>query len=86
MGITKHTDNDFLTVLLQDQIGGLKVRCDDGKWANVPPVPGALVGQYRRPSSGMFLVVASKFHENSKTFCWFFLFLWLNTEHIDMMD
>ncbi|KAK4798302.1 hypothetical protein SAY86_030628 [Trapa natans] len=43
MGTSKHTDNDFITVLLQDQIGGLQVRSDDGKWFDVPPVPGALV-------------------------------------------
>lgn len=43
MGTTKHTDNDFLTVLLQDQIGGLQIRGDDGEWYDIPPVPGALV-------------------------------------------
>ncbi|PKI68301.1 1-aminocyclopropane-1-carboxylate oxidase homolog 1-like [Punica granatum] len=43
MGTTKHTDNDFLTVLLQDQIGRLQVLGDDGEWFDVPPIPGALV-------------------------------------------
>ena len=42
MGTAKHSDNDFLTVLLQDQIGGLQI-LRDGQWHDVPPVPGALV-------------------------------------------
>jgi len=42
MGTTKHSDVSFLTVLLQDHIGGLQVLHQD-KWINVPPVPEALV-------------------------------------------
>ncbi|KDP40304.1 hypothetical protein JCGZ_02302 [Jatropha curcas] len=42
MGTTKHADNDFLTVLLQDHIGGLQV-LHQNKWIDVPPTPGALV-------------------------------------------
>ncbi|OAY28070.1 1-aminocyclopropane-1-carboxylate oxidase homolog 1 [Manihot esculenta] len=42
MGTTKHSDNDFLTVLLQDHIGGLQV-LHQNQWINVPPTPGALV-------------------------------------------
>ncbi|KAK6929814.1 Non-hem dioxygenase N-terminal domain [Dillenia turbinata] len=42
MGTTKHADNDFLTVLLQDEIGGLQV-LHENQWFDVPPVPGALV-------------------------------------------
>lgn len=42
MGTTKHADHDFLTVLLQDQIGGLQV-LHEGQWIHVPPLPGALV-------------------------------------------
>ncbi|XVF62898.1 hypothetical protein PTKIN_Ptkin09bG0045700 [Pterospermum kingtungense] len=41
-GTSRHSDNDFLTVLLQDQIGGLQVFYQD-QWVDVPPVPGALV-------------------------------------------
>lgn len=42
LGASKHADYDFMTVLLQDQIGGLQVLCDD-QWVDIPPVPGALV-------------------------------------------
>ncbi|WCJ23996.1 2-oxoglutarate (2OG) and Fe(II)-dependent oxygenase superfamily protein [Euphorbia peplus] len=41
-GTSQHADNDFLTVLLQDQIGGLQVLHHD-QWIDVPPTPGALV-------------------------------------------
>ncbi|KAJ1395420.1 Oxoglutarate/iron-dependent dioxygenase [Sesbania bispinosa] len=42
VGTTKHSDNDFLTVLLQDHIGGLQVLYQD-KWIDITPVSGALV-------------------------------------------
>ncbi|KAL6192088.1 hypothetical protein ACLB2K_038475 [Fragaria x ananassa] len=42
LGTTKHADNTFITVLLQDNIGGLQV-LHHTKWIDVPPVPGSLV-------------------------------------------
>ncbi|XP_057531669.1 1-aminocyclopropane-1-carboxylate oxidase homolog 4-like [Amaranthus tricolor] len=42
IGIASHTDPGILTVLLQDQVGGLQVKYD-GKWIDLKPVPGALV-------------------------------------------
>ncbi|CAJ1967149.1 unnamed protein product [Sphenostylis stenocarpa] len=42
LGTIKHADVDFITVLLQDHIGGLQVLHQD-TWIDVPPVPGALV-------------------------------------------
>ncbi|GER41583.1 2-oxoglutarate (2OG) and Fe(II)-dependent oxygenase superfamily protein [Striga asiatica] len=42
LGATKHSDYDFLTVLLQDSIGGLQVLYEN-RWVDIPPVPGALV-------------------------------------------
>ena len=41
-GATKHTDSDFLTLVLQDHIGGLQILYDN-KWIDVSPQPGALV-------------------------------------------
>ncbi|MBA0651706.1 hypothetical protein Goklo_019012 [Gossypium klotzschianum] len=42
MGTGVHTDSGFLTVLLQDQIGGLQV-LHDNRWIDVTPIPGALI-------------------------------------------
>ncbi|XP_008779114.4 1-aminocyclopropane-1-carboxylate oxidase homolog 1-like [Phoenix dactylifera] len=42
LGISKHSDPDFLTILLQDQIGGLQV-VHQNQWIDVPPLPGALI-------------------------------------------
>ncbi|GJM90589.1 hypothetical protein PR202_ga06888 [Eleusine coracana subsp. coracana] len=42
LGAVKHTDATFLTVLLQDGVGGLQARVEDS-WVDVPPVPGALI-------------------------------------------
>jgi isopenicillin N synthase-like dioxygenase len=41
-GVAEHTDYGLLTMLLQDDSGGLQVRTEEG-WIDVPPVPGALV-------------------------------------------
>ncbi|CAN0904572.1 1-aminocyclopropane-1-carboxylate oxidase homolog 1 [Linum grandiflorum] len=42
MGTSSHSDSGFLTVLLQDQIGGLQVLAHD-HWIDVKPNPCALV-------------------------------------------
>jgi isopenicillin N synthase-like dioxygenase len=42
MGTAKHSDFNFMTLLLQDQLGGLQI-LRYNKWVNVPPVHGALV-------------------------------------------
>ncbi|ONK56950.1 uncharacterized protein A4U43_C10F15010 [Asparagus officinalis] len=42
LGASKHSDPGFLTVLLQDDIGGLQVLHED-QWVDVSPMPGALV-------------------------------------------
>lgn len=42
LGVHHHSDSGALTVLMQDQVGGLQV-FKDGLWHNVTPVPGAFV-------------------------------------------
>lgn len=42
MGASKHTDPSCLTILLQDQIGGLQV-LHENQWADVQPIAGSLV-------------------------------------------
>ncbi|KAJ4968403.1 hypothetical protein NE237_015104 [Protea cynaroides] len=42
IGINSHADSDFLTILLQDQIGGLQIHYQN-QWVDAPTTPGALV-------------------------------------------
>ncbi|XP_021852799.2 feruloyl CoA ortho-hydroxylase F6H1-3 [Spinacia oleracea] len=43
-GTGPHSDASTLTILLQDEVGGLYVRrLDDESWIHVPPISGALV-------------------------------------------
>jgi isopenicillin N synthase-like dioxygenase len=41
-GVGEHTDYGLLTLLAQDEIGGLEVKTPNG-WIKAPPIPGALV-------------------------------------------
>ncbi|MED6150762.1 hypothetical protein PIB30_075661 [Stylosanthes scabra] len=48
VGVGRHSDIGAITVLLQDNIGGLYAKYDnehnnDEEWLEIPPIPGALV-------------------------------------------
>lgn len=44
VGVGRHSDVSTLTILLQDEVGGLYVRGTDGdSWVHVPPINGSLV-------------------------------------------
>ena len=43
VGTGSHTDYGCLTILAQDEVGGLQVRNSAGEWVAAPPVPGAFV-------------------------------------------
>ena len=42
-GVGPHTDFGVLTVLAQDDVGGLQVQTPDGDWVQAPPIPGTLI-------------------------------------------
>ena len=42
-GVGPHTDFGVLTVLSQDDVGGLELQDLDGKWVKAPPMDGSLV-------------------------------------------
>lgn len=42
-GIGAHTDWGVLTLLYQDDVGGLQVRSGDGEWVTAHPIPGTFV-------------------------------------------
>jgi isopenicillin N synthase-like dioxygenase len=41
-GVGEHTDYGLLTILLQDEVGGLQVKSPSG-WIDAPPIPGTFV-------------------------------------------
>lgn len=42
-GVGPHTDFGVLTVLCQDDVGGLQVETIEGDWVQAPPIPGSLI-------------------------------------------
>ena len=38
-----HTDSGYLSLLLQDDVGGLQVQNGDGEWIDARPIDGTLV-------------------------------------------
>lgn len=42
-GVGEHTDMGFLTILLQDNLGGLEVKSQRGTWIKAPPIPDTFI-------------------------------------------
>ncbi|MBT3332804.1 MAG: isopenicillin N synthase family oxygenase [Rhodospirillaceae bacterium] len=42
-GINPHTDYGFITILAQDEVGGLEIQAVDGTWLPAPSLPGTLI-------------------------------------------
>jgi len=42
-GIGAHIDYGFLTILLQDNLGGLEVKNTDNEWLSAPIIPGTFL-------------------------------------------
>ena len=57
-GIAPHSDSNFMTFLPQSAVPGLQVRMPNGKWTDVPNVPGSFAvnagDTLRRWSNGRF--------------------------------
>ncbi|KAL8121874.1 hypothetical protein AgCh_018565 [Apium graveolens] len=70
IGTSKHADNDFITVLMQDHIGGLQV-LHQNHWVNVPPVPGALIISNDKFISAEHRVLASQIGPRISVACFF---------------
>ena len=42
-GVGPHTDFGVLTILCQDDVGGLQIEDPDGRWLEAPPIDGTLI-------------------------------------------
>ncbi|KAE8730045.1 Gibberellin 2-beta-dioxygenase 8 [Hibiscus syriacus] len=69
LGLVAHTDSDFLTILCQDQVGGLQVM-KDSKWVSVKPNQDALIVNigdlFQAWSNGVYKSVEHKVVTNAK--------------------
>ena len=43
LGVGRHKDGGALTILAQDDVGGLEVKRKDGEWVRVKPTPDAYI-------------------------------------------
>jgi isopenicillin N synthase-like dioxygenase len=43
MGAAAHTDWELISILAQDQTGGLQIRLRSGEWIAAPPIPGSFI-------------------------------------------
>lgn len=68
-GLMPHTDSDFLTILYQDQVGGLQL-VKDKKWIAVKPNPSALIinigDLFQAWSNGLYKSVEHRVVTNPK--------------------
>ncbi|XVF70534.1 hypothetical protein PTKIN_Ptkin11bG0169200 [Pterospermum kingtungense] len=62
-GFIPHTDTDFLTIVSQDQVGGLQLKRDE-RWVNVKPNPKTLVVNigdlFQALSNGIYKSIAHR--------------------------
>ncbi|CAO2842606.1 unnamed protein product [Amaranthus hypochondriacus] len=69
MGLMPHTDSDFLTILYQDQVGGLQL-IKDGNWISVKPNPHTLIVNigdlFQAWSNGVYKSVVHRVVANPK--------------------
>ncbi|KAG8502694.1 hypothetical protein CXB51_000506 [Gossypium anomalum] len=69
-GIIPHTDTDFLTIVSQDQVGGLQLK-RNGRWVSVKPNPKALVVNigdfYQALSNGVYKSITHRVIANQET-------------------
>ncbi|KAL4567417.1 hypothetical protein LXL04_023001 [Taraxacum kok-saghyz] len=70
MSTSTHTDDGFLTVLLQDEIGGLQIR-HQNQWVDVPPTPGALMMSNDKLKSVEHRVLANEKGPRVSVACFF---------------
>ena len=42
-GVAPHVDYGMVTMLQQDDVGGLEVEFPDGNWVPAPPIPGKFI-------------------------------------------
>ena len=42
-GVSSHTDFGLLTILCQDEVGGLQVQDINGEWFHAPPIPNTII-------------------------------------------
>lgn len=73
MGLGAHKDFSWVTLVLQDEVGGLEVLNSEGKWIDVPPREGTLVVNVGQVSF-FFVFLFTLFFFTFLTFFTFFLF------------
>ncbi|MEM7194474.1 MAG: 2-oxoglutarate and iron-dependent oxygenase domain-containing protein [Pseudomonadota bacterium] len=60
-GVGTHKDSGYLTLLLQDDVGGLQTQDAQGNWFDITPIPGTLVvnvGELMQMATANYFVAA----------------------------